>query len=253
VDKRPSIASVTITLNEEGNIRECLESLDWVDEIVIVDAFSSDRTADICHEYTQKIIQRPWPGFGAQKNIGIDLATTEWILVVDADERITPPLRNEILQVISDSEKEQVGYHIARRNYWCGKWIRHAGMYPDYQLRLFKKSAGRYDDVAVHEHLILDGSTSNLQNPMDHYTERQLSDHFKKFSRYTSYAAVERAKTTKKVRWTHLAFNQMATFLKVYFIRQGFREGTHGLIISVWAAMYTFVKYAKLWEKKQTG
>ncbi len=244
------LSVVIITYNEQQNIQACLDSVRWADEIVVVDCFSTDDTVKACLEYTQKVFQRPWPGYGMQKNFGIEQATYEWILILDADERITEMLRDEIKEMMSQENMESVGYHIPRRNFWYGKWIRWAGMYPDYQLRLFKKSAGRYNDVAVHENLILNGPTAHLNNSMDHFTERLVSDHFKKFSRYTSYAAVEKAKARKNVFWTDLIFNHIATFLKSFCVRQGFREGVHGVIIGVFAAMYTFVKYAKLWEMK---
>ena len=241
------LSVVLITYNEERNIVDCLKSVKWTDEIVVVDANSQDGTVELCLRYTNKIFQRAWPGFGPQKNFGIDQVTSEWILIVDADERVTPALRDEIREIIKQPG-ENVGYHIPRRNFWYGKWVRWAGMYPDYQLRLFKKSAGRYNDVAVHENLILNGPTSYLKNPMDHITERRLSDHMKKFMQYTTLAAEEKAKSRKKVSMLDLGLNHVATFLKSYLIRQGFRDGIHGFIVSVLAAMYTFVKYAKLWE-----
>ena len=249
--KRLSV--VIITYNEQRNIYACLDSVKWVDEIVVVDSFSTDDTVTVCLEYTQKVFQRPWPGYGMQKNFGIEQATCEWILIVDADERITEVLRDEIKEVISKESTESVGYHIPRRNFWYGKWIRWAGMYPDYQLRLFKKSAGRYNDVAVHENLILNGPTGYLKNPMVHITERRLSDHMKKFKRYTTLAALEKAKKRRKVSVLDLGVNHIMTFLKSYLLRRGFRDGIHGFIISVLAGMYTFVKYAKLWEMNQKG
>ena len=253
MDRQIQISSVTITLNEEQNIRPCLESLDWVDEIIVVDSFSTDKTVEICDDFTDKVYQQPWPGFGAQKNFAIDQALSEWILIVDADERITEALRDEIKEVISKESTESVGYHIPRRNFWYGKWIRWAGMYPDYQLRLFKKSVGRYNDVAVHENLILNGPMGYLKNPMVHITERRLSDHMKKFMQYTTLAALEKAKKRREVSVLDLGVNHVMTFLKSYLLRQGFRDGIHGFIISVLAGMYTFVKYAKLWEMNQKG
>ena len=249
--ERPRVSTVTITLNEERNVGPCLESLAWADEIIIVDSYSSDKTVEVCQQYTSKIYQRPWPGFGAQKNFGIDQALSEWILIVDADERITDSLRDEIKDVLSTHSTDMVGYHIPRRNFWYGKWIRWAGMYPDYQLRLFKKSAGRYNDVAVHENLILNGRTGFIKNPMIHITERRLSDHMRKFMQYTTLAAHEKAKKRTKVSMLDLGFKHIMTFLKSYLLRQGFRDGIHGFIISVLAGMYTFVKYAKLWEMNQ--
>jgi glycosyltransferase involved in cell wall biosynthesis len=241
------VSAVVITYNEEHNISDCLEALKWVGEIVIVDANSQDRTIDLCRKFTDKIHRRSWPGFGPQKNFGIDQAISDWILIVDADERITPALRDEIRGIIMQHGKN-VGYHIPRRNFYYGKWTRWGGLYPDYQLRLFKKGAGRYNDVAVHENLMLNGPTGYLKNPRDNITKRRLSDHMKKFMLYTTLAAGEKAKRTRKATYLDLAFNHEATFIKSYCIRQGFRDGIHGFILSVLAGMYTFVKYAKLWE-----
>jgi glycosyltransferase involved in cell wall biosynthesis len=246
-----TISAVIITYNEERNIVECLDNVKWVDEIVIVDANSQDRTIELCRKFTNKIYKRPWPGFGPQKNFGIHQASSDWILIVDADERVPIVLRDEILEIVRQPA-EIVGYRIPRRNFWYGKWVRGAGMYPDYQLRLFKKSAGRYNDVLVHENLILNGPTGFLKNPMDHITERCLSDHMKKFMQYTTLAAEEKAKKRKKASILDLALNHVATFIKSYFIRRGFRDGIHGFIVSVLAAMYTFVKYAKLWEMTES-
>jgi (heptosyl)LPS beta-1,4-glucosyltransferase len=246
-----AISAVLITYNEERNIVDCLEAVKWVDEIVIVDANSQDKTLELCRKFTDKIYKRPWPGFGPQKNFGIDQATSEWILIVDADERVPSALRDEILEIVKQPG-EKVGYRIPRRNFWYGKWVRWAGMYPDYQLRLFKKSAGRYNDVLVHENLILNGPTGHLENPMDHITERRLSDHMKKFMQYTTLAAEEKAKRRSKVTILDLVFNHKATFIKAYFIRKGFRDGIHGFIVSMLAGMYTFVKYAKLWEMESS-
>lgn len=246
-----NISAVVITYNEERNIVDCLESIKWINEIVIVDANSQDKTAEVCRKFTNKIFQRPWPGFGLQKNFGIEQTTSDWILIVDADERVPVALRDDILEAIRQPGNN-IGYHIPRRNFWYGKWIRWAGMYPDYQLRLFKKSAGRYNDVAVHENLILNGLKGYLKNPMDHITERRLSDHMKKFMQYTTLAAEEKAKRQRKASILDLALNHVVTFIKSYFIRQGFRDGIHGLIVSVLAGMYTFVKYAKLWEMHES-
>jgi glycosyltransferase involved in cell wall biosynthesis len=246
-----TISVVIITYNEERNIMDCLESVKWADEIVLVDSISQDRTVELCRKITDKIYRRPWPGFGPQKNFGIDHTTSEWILIVDADERVPAALRNEIIETVRQPG-EKVGYHIPRRNFWYGKWIRWAGMYPDYQLRLFKKAAGRYNDVLVHENLILNGPTGYLKNPLDHITERRLSDHMKKFMQYTTLAAEEKAKKRDEVSIFDLAFNHAATFIKSYLIRQGFRDGIHGFIVSVLAGMYTFVKYAKLWEMRES-
>jgi (heptosyl)LPS beta-1,4-glucosyltransferase len=247
---KPKISALIITLNEENNIKECLDKLDWVDEIIVVDAESQDSTKTICSKYPVRWYQRAWPGFGPQKNFGIELAKGEWVLVVDADERITPELKNEILSVIQ-SHTLYSGFEIPRRNFFYGKWIRYGGAFPDYQLRLFKKNDGHYDQTPVHEQFILKGPAGYLTSPLDHYTERQISDHFKKFDQYTSLAAQHEVERNRSSHWSQCLINPILTFFKIYILKKGFLNGVHGLIYSCFVAMYTFVKYAKLWELNQ--
>jgi glycosyltransferase involved in cell wall biosynthesis len=247
---KPKISALIITLNEEKNIKDCLDHLDWVDEIIVVDAESQDKTEEICSKYPVKWFKRPWPGFGPQKNFGIEQAKGDWILIVDADERVTPELRNEILSEIQN-DHPYAGYEIPRKNFFYGKWIRYGGAYPDYQLRLFKRNVGHYDQTPVHEHFILQGSAGYLTSPMDHFTERQIFDHFKKFDQYTSLAAKHELERSRSSHWSQCLINPVLTFLKIYIIKKGFLNGVHGLIYSCFVAMYTFVKYAKLWELKE--
>lgn len=244
------LSALIITLNEEKNIKECLDHLDWVDEIIVVDAESQDKTKEICSNYQVKWFQRRWPGFGPQKNFGIEQAKGEWVLIVDADERVTPELKNEILSVVQ-SMTPYSGFEIPRRNFFYGKWIQYGGAYPDYQLRLFKRDAGHYDQTPVHEQFILNGNAGYLSSPLDHYTEREISDHFKKFDQYTSLAAQHELERNRSPHWSQCLINPVLTFFKIYIMKRGFLNGVHGLIYSSFVAMYTFVKYAKLWELKQ--
>ena len=245
---RPSLACVVITKNEEANIHDCLASVGWVAERIVVDAESADRTADLARSAGGKVIVRPWPGFGPQKNYGIEQTAAEWILILDADERVPAPLRDEILsQVAVWKPGDPVAYEIARRNYFYGAWVRHAGVYPDYQIRLFRRGQARYNDVPVHENLIVQGRIGKLANSMDHFTERRIRDHFKKFGLYTTLAAQEKGRTVQAVHAHDLIFRPLVVFVKSYALKQGFRDGVRGLIVSVFAGMYTFVKYAKLW------
>ena len=243
-----SIACVVITKNEEANIRDCLMSVGWASERIVIDAESSDRTAELARAAGAKVIVRPWPGFGAQKNYGMDQAGAEWILILDADERVPDPLQREILSRIAIwNTGDPVAYEIPRRNYFYGAWVRHAGVYPDYQIRLFRRGQARYNDVPVHENLIVQGPIGKLTNPMDHFTERKIRDHFRKFGLYTTLAAQEKGRTVQAVRVGDLVFRPLVVFAKSYLLKQGFRDGVRGLIVSVFAGMYTFVKYAKLW------
>lgn len=245
----PSLACVVITKNEEENIHDCLRSIAWASERVVVDAESIDRTAELARAAGAKVIVRPWPGFGAQKNYAMDLVEAEWILVVDADERIPQGLQAEILSRIAAWKTgDPVAYEIPRKNYFYGAWVRHAGVYPDYQIRLFRRGCGRYNDVPVHENLIVRGTIGQLVHPMDHFTERRIRDHFRKFGLYTTMAAQEKGRTVRAVHAHDLVFRPLVVFVKSYALKRGYRDGVRGLIVSVFAGMYTFVKYAKLWS-----
>ena len=244
----PSLACVIITKNEEANIHDCLSSLAWAAERIVVDAESSDRTAELARAAGATVVVRPWPGFGAQKNYAMDLVSAEWILIVDADERIPELLQTEICSRIAVWKAgEPVAYEIPRRNYFYGAWVRHAGVYPDYQIRLFRRGHARYNDVPVHENLLVKGPIGKLTHALDHFTERRIRDHFKKFGLYTTLAAQDKGRTVHAVHAHDLVFRPLVVFLKSYLMKQGFRDGVRGLIVCVFAGMYTFVKYAKLW------
>ena len=174
------------------------------------------------------------------------------MFILDADERISTDLREEIKRILSaDDPDGPVAYYLSRKNYFYGKWIRWAGCYPDYQLRLFRREAGRLNDEEPHPRFVFKGRSAYLINPLDHYTERTIEDHFRKFDNFATLAAQERAKTKRTVYCIDLTFRPLFTFWKYYVMRQGFREGMHGFLISVFASMYTFAKYAKLWELRQ--
>lgn len=251
---RETISCAIVVFNEERNIRECLETAKWMDEIVVVDAYSTDRTVEICKDYTNRISQRPWRGFGEQKNSAISQATADWVFILDADERIGPDLRGEIEAVLTSKvQNGAVAYYVPRRNFYYGRWVRWAGCYPDYQLRLFRRGVGFLDDQEPHNQFVLRGKADYLKAPLDHYTERSIDDHFRKFRNFTSLAAKERAKTKYSVSWADVTIRPVLTFYKYYISRKGFRDEMHGLLVSVFASMYTFVKYAKLWELLSLG
>lgn len=247
-----TIGCVVITKNEEANIQECLGSLAWSDERIVVDAESGDRTADLARAAGARVTVRPWPGFGLQKNFGIDLTVGEWILIVDADERVPKPLQAEILaRITAWKPGDPVAYEIPRKNYFYGAWVRHAGVYPDYQIRLFRKGCAQYNDVPVHENLIVNGPIGRLSNALEHQTERRIADHFRKFGLYTTLAAREKSGSIQGVGIDDLLIRPLVVFVKTYALKQGFRDGVRGLIVSVFASMYTFVKYAKVWHMIQ--
>jgi len=243
------IAVVIITKDEERNIAACLESVQWADERIVVDAESRDRTVEIAKQHATQVHVKPWPGYGPQKNFGMEQARAEWILIVDADERVTPALREEIGRIVNGGVPADVaGFEIPRRNYFYGRWIRGGGIYPDFQLRLIRKSAGRYDDVLIHEHLQLRGRIERLRNPMDHDSVPSVRDHVRKMMRYTTLGAQEKLKSRSCVTCLDVGGHHLGTILKTYLLRGGYRDGIHGVIVALFAGMHTFVKYAKAWE-----
>jgi len=246
---RPTLACIVITKNEEVNIQDCLRSALWANELIVVDAESCDKTVELARACGAKVSVRPWPGFGLQKNFGMAQASSDWILILDADERVTEELRGEVRTCLERWKPgAPVAYRIPRRNFFYGAWVRGAGVYPDYQVRLFRRGLAQYNDVAVHENLIVNGEIGTLAGHLDHYTERRIQDHFKKFGLYTTLAAQEKAKTVRTVGWIDLVFRPLVVGCKTYVLKQGFRDGVRGFIVCVFASMYTFVKYAKLWD-----
>jgi glycosyltransferase involved in cell wall biosynthesis len=245
----PTVTCVVITKNEESNIQDCLRSAQWANELIVVDAESIDRTVELASACGAKVSVRPWPGFGLQKNFGMAQASSDWILILDADERVTEELRGEVKTCLAGWRPgAPVAYRVPRRNFFYGAWVRGAGVYPDYQVRLFRRGLAQYNDVAVHENLIVEGEIGTLAGHLDHYTERRIQDHFKKFGLYTTLAAQEKSKTVQTVGWTDLVFRPQVVWVKTYVLKQGYRDGVRGLIVCVFASMYTFVKYAKLWD-----
>jgi len=242
-----TLSVVTIALNEERNIAECLASVHWADELIVVDSGSTDRTMELARQYTSKVLSVEWKGYGATKNYALDQAAGDWVLWLDADERVTPPLADEIKQVIAGNG-ETSGYSVARRAYFLGRWIKHCGWYPSRVTRLFRRTQGRFSENRVHEQLIVHGSVGALQNDLMHYTDPDLQHYFTKFNRYTSLAAEDMAASGKRFSLPDLLFRPSFLFVKMYFLRLGFLDGIHGFILSVVSAGYVFVKYAKLWE-----
>ena len=240
--------SVTIiTLNEGENISDALKSVKWADEIVVVDSGSSDKTVDICKEYTGKIFYNPWPGMNAQKAFAKSLAAHDWILNIDADERVTQELAIEI-QDILERGGDCDGYFIPRKVYYLGRWIEHSGWYPDYKLRFFKTNKGRWGGIDPHDEVVVDGRVGYLKGDLHHYTYDSIEDHMATMNRFTCIAAEEYEKRGKKSGVLNLVTRPPLTFFKKYILKQGFRDGLPGFIIAVSSAYYVFLKYAKLWE-----
>ncbi|MCX5776200.1 MAG: glycosyltransferase family 2 protein [Candidatus Firestonebacteria bacterium] len=240
------ISVVIITHNEESNIKRCLQSVAFAEEIIVIDSFSRDDTVKIAAAFTSNIIKRNWEGFSKQKNYGISRAKNEWILSIDADEVLSEDLRLEIKDL---QKTRHSGFYIKRKPFFMGKFIKHCGWYPDRQLRLFKKSAGRFDEKKlVHEGVLLKGSKGNLKNELLHFPYSSIGGYFEQFNKYTSLAAQQYLKDGREFSRAGLVFSPLATFIKMYFLRRGFLDGFAGFCICVLSSCYNFVKYAKLWE-----
>ncbi len=241
------ISAVIITKNEEKNIARCLESLKWVDEIVVVDSESTDKTVKIAKEYNAKIVSPVWGGYGKAKNFGVDTACGEWILSVDADEELSEKLTNELKEIINNADACD-GYYLKRKTKFMGRWILHCGWYPDYILRLFKKSKGRFDDKVIHERVLVSGTTGKTTGELLHYSYDNLEQYFDKFNRYTTISAKEELAKGTNVSIAKLLIKPVAAFVKHYIMKLGFLDGTAGFVLSVLSAKAVFVKYSKLME-----
>jgi glycosyltransferase involved in cell wall biosynthesis len=242
--------SVTvITHDEEAQIGDCLESVRWADEIVIVDTGSADRTLEICTKYTPCVHSRTWAGYAPAKNAAIALATGDWILSLDADERVSDGLRQEIAALQQQPVATLAdGYAVPRCNYLWGRWLRYGGLYPDRQLRLFKRGKGSFKAQRVHESVAIDGRIERLQCPIEHHSYRGISDVIQRLDRYTDLAALDLRDQGQSFRRSALVMRPVGRFLRNYVLKQGFRDGIPGLIMAASYAYGVFVREAKLWE-----
>jgi len=239
------VSVIIITFNEEKNIEECLLSVLWADEIIVVDSCSSDNTINIAKKYTQKIIITENISYGLKRNIGIDNASYDWIFWLDADERTDKSLSEEIKSV-SLKDNNIDAYFIKRKSFFVNKFIKHCGWYPDYSLRLFKKSSGaKFDAAEVHEKIVYEGRTGKLNGEILHYTDKDFEYYAEKMNIYTALSAKELLKTNKKSGLLDLVFRPVFTFFKMYFLKLGFLDGYTGLILCLLSSFHVFFKYAK--------
>jgi hypothetical protein len=245
---RAPISCCIICFNEEANIRRCLESVKWCDEIVVVDSFSTDRTVEICREYTSRIIQRPWPGYVEQKRFALAQTTYEWVLNVDADEEVSPALQQEILFVLQRNDPAVDGLSIPRLVYYLGRWWRR-GWYPGRRLRLFRKAKVRWGGVDPHEKVLLRGHEDRLHGDLYHYTYKDISDHLRAVNGLTDVAVREQVLRGNRASIADLTLRPFWRFLRFYFLRGTVMYRVPGFFVAVTSAFYVFLKYAKLWEQ----
>jgi glycosyltransferase involved in cell wall biosynthesis len=246
---REKVSVTIITFNEELNIRACLESVQWADEIVVVDCGSTDKTVAICREYTDRVFYNPWPGHKEQKNFAVSQAAHLWILSLDADERATDELRAFVLAELSHPEHD--GYLFPRKNYFLGRWIKYGGWYPDQVLRLFRRDRGAFGGENPHDKVIIEtGHIAQTNVPLLHYTYRSISHYAEKINSYTDIMARERFRSGASGRAAIVLapIKVITKFFEVYVFKRSFLDGIPGLIIAVVSAYATFLRYAKVWE-----
>jgi glycosyltransferase involved in cell wall biosynthesis len=237
-----------MTFNEELNIRRCLESLSFCDEIVVLDSLSTDKTMDICREFTNNVFQEPWKGYITQRNRLRELATHEWVLFLDADEEVSPLLRDQILYQFRVGTGKYMGFEFPRQVFYLGKWIRFGEWNPDIKLRLFRKDKGYSGGQEPHDMVIVDGPVKTLTGKLWHYTYNNLSHHLNVINRFSTISAREMYRAGRRFRLLDLIFRPPTRFIKGYLIKCGFLDGLRGFIVAVIVAYGVAMKYAKLWE-----
>ncbi|MCX8043948.1 MAG: glycosyltransferase family 2 protein [Desulfobacterota bacterium] len=243
----PLLSVSIITFNEEHNIRDCLASVAWADEIVVVDACSTDTTVAICREFTERVIQRPWPGHVAQKQYALEQTRGSWVLCLDADERLSPEAADEVRTVISNAHAAD-GYTFPRLSFYLGRWIRHGGWYPDRKLRLVRRGCGRWTGMDPHDKLVVDGTVGHCQGHLYHYVYRDISQQLKTIDSFSRITASQWHRQGRNARIIDMLVRPPLKFIETYVWKRGFLDGMPGFIIAVLSSYYVFLKYAKLWE-----
>ncbi|MFI5177540.1 MAG: glycosyltransferase family 2 protein [Vicinamibacterales bacterium] len=241
-----TVSVTVITRDEAANIDACLASVAWADEVLVVDCGSTDRTVELARARGARVIVRDWPGYAAQKNFAAGETRHDWILSVDADERVPPELAAEIRARLA-SELPEAGFRIPRVTFHLGRWIRTTDWYPDYQLRLYDRRRARWKDRRVHESVEADGPVGRLSHDLQHYAYRDIAHHHQTMDRYTTLAAQQMYESGRRAGFLDLALHPPAAFLRNYILRRGVTDGIPGLIISAMNSHYVFLKFAKLW------
>ena len=245
------LSVILITKNEAANIKDCLESVSFANEIIVVDSQSSDQTVKIAQSFGAKVENTSdWPGFGLQKNRALNLATQDWVLSIDADERVTPELKQEILAVI-DSSSSADCYAIPRLSWYCGRFMKHSGWYPDYVERLFKRGSAQFSDHLVHERLLPNGPVKKLDHHFLHYSFKNFSQVLQKVDSYSTASANQAFQQGKKSSVSKAIGHGLWAFFRTYFLRLGFLDGQQGLALAISNAEGTYYRYIKIWLLNQ--
>ncbi len=247
-DENPRTSGVVICFNEQETIERCLESLAWCDEIVVVDSHSTDRTREIATRHTKIVVEQDFLGYVKQKNFALDLARGEWAICLDADEALSPELQAEIRGAIEADGSEPDAFALDRCTRFLGVWHDRGDWYPDWQLRVFRRSKGRWTGRDPHDRVQVDGAVRRLRGRLWHWNYRDLSEHIQTIDGFTAHLAREMRDEGLRFRLRDLLARPVYRFFRGYLLRQGFRKGIPGLLVAVSTSYYVFMKYAKLWE-----
>ena len=247
----PKLSVTVITRNEAARLAAALRSVQWADEIVVVDAESGDATVDVARQFTDRVVVRAWPGFVEQKNFAVGLASHDWVLSLDADEQVTAELADAVRRLLAGTP-EHAAFRLRRVTRYLGRWIRSTDWYPDHQIRLFDRRRARWTGSHVHETLRVEGSVGTLDGELQHFPYRDLADHLETIDRYTTLAARQMHERGRRARLLEIAGHPPLAFVRNYLLRGGFRDRGPGLIASTMNAYYVFLKLAKLWELERS-
>ena len=250
---RPLISILLPTFNSAATVRDTLESVKWADEILVVDSFSTDTTREICREYGARIIQHEYLNSAKQKNWAAPQCRNEWVLQIDTDETLEAGAREEIEAVLAAGNESVHAFRLPRKNHVLGRWLRHAGIYPDYQTRLFRRELGRWIEREVHAHIVVTGEVPILKHHIMHYGMPNIAKQLRNLDRYTRYEADEMRKQGIHFGWSRVILRPWLVFLHRYFWLRGFLDGWRGFILCGYFGIYDFLSQAKLWELEELG
>ncbi|QDU68451.1 glycosyltransferase family 2 protein [Engelhardtia mirabilis] len=246
------LTGVVVTLNEEDRLADCLRSLDFCDELLVIDSHSTDRTRELAAEFGAQVIERDWPGFMAQKEFGTRAAQNDWVLFLDADERLSATLRDEIVALRAEGFPARAGWRMPRTTSYLGAWIRHGTWTPDLQLRLFDRRRGHYGGTDPHAYVVVDGPVGRLAGTILHDTYRNLGEHLAIIDRYTEVAAERMSEKGRRARPSDLVLRPAVHFLRAYLFKLGFLDGWRGLLLAYLGAHYVRLKYARLMARQRS-
>ena len=245
------LSAVLITCNAAASLEQCLASLDFVDEILVVDSGSQDATLEIARRFGARIIEQSWLGFGPQKRFAVSQAKHDWVLCLDADERVTPTLRQSIVATLPKPAMQV--YRFARCNRFLGRYLRHGEGYPDWNLRFFHRDSAHWSEDLVHEHVLTESPVGTLNGDLLHDSAESLASYLTKQNRYTTLAADAALAAGKRASLGRIALSPLIRFIKFYFVRQGFRDGLPGLIHIAIGCFNSFIKYSKMLERQHSN